>query len=647
MLLLVVPALLEAVQAAEINVPGHFPTIQAALDASVDGDTVIVAPGTYFENIVFRGKNVTVRSNDPLDPDVVGATIIDGGQAGACVTFNSNESREAAVEGLTLKNGTIGVLCEGASPNISKNIVRDNSQYGVRTSIARTQGVYNTLAPGIADNMILNNVRGISLSAGPNVPASVSRNELRGNGTGITIDNSISKAPPARPAALLVGNHLSGNLGGIVSTLSYESVEIMVVDNTIISNAGGITLSYGIASGNTVIDSNFGIWALTITNNAIVGNIYGGASGIVVTDNIIASNGRVPSWQGGGGVLCPYPQGIISGNHIADNTNAYQGYPYGGGICMKYSSSWVVSDNVISGNRAVHGGGIYYDRGELLLLRNSIFGNKADVDGGGVHVDDSNGLNLTGNVIAGNLAGGTGGAFNVRKTAFSVRWAQLTGNIFVSNQGGTWNSVFVVANTQNASMKVVDCIFDEASDPPEPTANFNFDLFPDRGRLTISHSLIRGGEASISHNAMIYTYGPGNIDADPLFVDPGHWDGDTFIVGDYRLLPGSACIDAGTNDVDNPGTTPIETLPATDIAGLPRIIDGDLDGAATVDIGAYEYLPGDVNYDGKVNVLDLLLVRNSIGRDPASSVDARNADVNADGAVNVDDLLAVRGRLGR
>jgi len=76
-----------------------------------------------------------------------------------------------------------------------------------------------------------------------------------------------------------------------------------------------------------------------------------------------------------------------------------------------------------------------------------------------------------------------------------------------------------------------------------------------------------------------------------------------------------------------------------------RIIDGNLDGTSTVDIGAYEYLPGDVNYDGKVNILDLITVRNSLGKDAASDPAARRYDVNNDGAVNVLDIVAVRNRL--
>ena len=49
-----------------------------------------------------------------------------------------------------------------------------------------------------------------------------------------------------------------------------------------------------------------------------------------------------------------------------------------------------------------------------------------------------------------------------------------------------------------------------------------------------------------------------------------------------------------------------------------------------------------MNYDGKTNVLDLLLVRNSLGKDPSSDPAARRADVNNDGNVDIMDLIAVR-----
>src|SRR6266481_2840663 len=69
-----------------INVPTNQPTIQAAINAANNGDTVLVAPGTSTENINFNGKAITVTSSG--GPSV---SIIDGGAKGSVVTFFSGE----------------------------------------------------------------------------------------------------------------------------------------------------------------------------------------------------------------------------------------------------------------------------------------------------------------------------------------------------------------------------------------------------------------------------------------------------------------------------------------------------------------------------------------------------------------------------
>ncbi|MCH8967091.1 MAG: hypothetical protein IID43_05395, partial [Planctomycetes bacterium] len=70
-----------------IRVPDDFATIQAGINAAQDGDEVVVSPGTYFENINFVGKDITVRSVAPLDPFVVQWTVIDGRALNSVVTM--------------------------------------------------------------------------------------------------------------------------------------------------------------------------------------------------------------------------------------------------------------------------------------------------------------------------------------------------------------------------------------------------------------------------------------------------------------------------------------------------------------------------------------------------------------------------------
>ena len=58
---------------------GDFTVIQDAIDPSTDGDEIIVHPGAFYENIHFNGKNIVLRSTDPEDSAIVGATVVDGG----------------------------------------------------------------------------------------------------------------------------------------------------------------------------------------------------------------------------------------------------------------------------------------------------------------------------------------------------------------------------------------------------------------------------------------------------------------------------------------------------------------------------------------------------------------------------------------
>jgi len=111
-----------------INVPEDHDSIQGAINASVDGDTVLVAQGEYPGDIDFDGKAILVLSSEgPL------VTIINGRGAVRCVAFLSGEDENSILEGFTLTNGVAtgqgyggGILIEGSSPIVKNNIFFGN-----------------------------------------------------------------------------------------------------------------------------------------------------------------------------------------------------------------------------------------------------------------------------------------------------------------------------------------------------------------------------------------------------------------------------------------------------------------------------------------------------------------------------------------
>ncbi|MCF7920385.1 MAG: hypothetical protein K9N06_10795 [Candidatus Cloacimonetes bacterium] len=97
----------------EVNIDGSgdYATIQEGINASVDGDTVLVYPGRYFENADFNGKTITLASLEMItgNRDYIHSTIIDGNQTGCCVAVHNEENAGTTLRGFTITNG-IGYL---------------------------------------------------------------------------------------------------------------------------------------------------------------------------------------------------------------------------------------------------------------------------------------------------------------------------------------------------------------------------------------------------------------------------------------------------------------------------------------------------------------------------------------------------------
>ncbi|MHC4216544.1 MAG: hypothetical protein ACYSWP_24610, partial [Planctomycetota bacterium] len=147
-----------------------------------------------------------------------------------------------------------------------------------------------------------------------------------------------------------------------------------------------------------------------------------------------------------------------------------------------------------------------------------------------------------------------------------------------------------------------NCIIWENYAVDGPQINLRFDC-----QMYIDHCDLQGGTSQIYLEESTVVPVSGNIDTDPCFVLPGFRDANgSWTNGEYSLLPDSPCIDTGDNtiipedeydldeDSDNTELIPI------DIAGNPRLNDGDNDGNSVIDMGPFEFFWPPLQVDMKL-----------------------------------------------
>ena len=337
-----------------------YDTIQEAIDAAQTGETIIVSPGTYYENINFDNKNITVKSVNPSNASIVTDTIIDGNKAGQVVEFDNDSS---TLQGFTIQNG-------GA--NQGAGII-----------------VYNNSSPAIKDN-------------------NITANKAAWYGGGIHVSDYSDPD--------IINNNINGNeaiKGGGIYVINHSDPTIS--GNTIESN---IASESGSSSG-----SGGGIYICehcdpVISDNTIKENEAssgGGGIGLyidcspVISGNMIKNNGnRENLWYGGGITM-----NSNCSPSITDNTITHNKAIFGGGISVGSICSPTIEDNIISGNQSSSGGGIQvYEGNNTVINRNTISGNQASGNGGGINVSyKSSSTTVTGNTIEDNDANFGGGIY--------------------------------------------------------------------------------------------------------------------------------------------------------------------------------------------------------------------------------------------
>ncbi len=320
----------------QINVPGDYSTIQSAIDGATNGDVITVAEGTYRENIDFRGKEITLRSTDPGNTDLVAKTVIDGGNKGTVVTFSSGEGRNAVLSGFTITGG-----------NGTRKQYTINSYDGSRLNFDRRYGGGIMIAGGSSPTITYNNVTGNQLK-------NVSSKVLAVGGGIAVLDNS----------SPLIENN-------------------MITDNYSEAYGGGIAIWY---RSNPVLKNN-------IINSNRAGDIGGGIMIAMMCKPEIANNtiqgNRSANWSGGI-YIAHMSEAIITGNTVMQNTAIA-----GAGLFIRRAEAVIVRNNEIKDNKASgNGGAIYMDnKADASVTGNLISGNVAK-SGGGIWVDRDSTLRL-------------------------------------------------------------------------------------------------------------------------------------------------------------------------------------------------------------------------------------------------------------
>ena len=204
-------------------VPDKYSTIQTAINNSYDESIVLVKSGTYYENINFQGKEITLTSLFIIDNDqnFINNTIIDGNNNTHVVKFENFEDSNSILSGFTIINGFAqgdfpsncggGILCEYSSPLLENLIIKEN--------IAVSQGggfaCYNSSEPIIQNVSLINN--------------------SSANGGGISCDHS----SPNLRNVLISDNNATYKGGGIYIINSNIYLEnVTVARNTSPSGAG-------------------------------------------------------------------------------------------------------------------------------------------------------------------------------------------------------------------------------------------------------------------------------------------------------------------------------------------------------------------------------------------------------------------------
>jgi hypothetical protein len=630
-----------------IRVPDNAGTIQDALNGCLPGDTIIVSPGIYYENLLWP----YMQGISLISEMGAASTIIDGGSISSVVVIASAVDSSTIIRGFTLRNGGNsdggGINCIFSSPTLENLIVSGNS------AVNGGGILFDTYSNPILRNSTLTNNNATIAGGGICCWNSSPRLE------NVTIESNTADyggGIHCYTSSITLTNVLdSGNTANFVAgILCQDNSNSTVINSRVVHN-----ISLG-AVGGICCYGNSSLYLNDVTIGWNIANT-GTSGGIDIVEESVANiiNCTIiensASNQGGG--LFAYSSNIQieASSFINNSTTGWAG----GGIFAANSELQIDQCTFNNNNVNGIGGAIFLNCGDTTgntyqsNITNTVFTNNTGVAGGGIWANgfDSSIVNLVidkcefTNNVAQEVYGGL--ELLGRKLNFTLSNSVITDNhairsgagagfiweckgkvsncLFASNNAGTgvnYNAGGVLAQ-RGATVDFMNCTFanNSASYGSGLTiggggnatitncifwGNNNDQIALDTldgqgGTLTVNYCDIQDGEISVNlidPSFSTLSWGVGNIDVDPIFVDSEN--------GNYHLQDTSGCISKAIDAIEI--NAAMCYCPTSDIEGNPR----PNPTGSMPDMGAYESPEGvvGVEFNELLNPTEYALFQN-------------------------------------
>ncbi len=573
------------------------PTLDGfTIDNQTHGGTM--SNGIFIENgasPTIRNSVITGNQTDQYNANIgggihiaQGGATIEDSRIGSTTAGGGNYAEYGAgIYALTAAGGPYNLTITNST--ISHNTI-NNGNAGAGINLTNFNGTVDITNSTVANNSTSNLGGGIYLT-GTTAAVTLTNVTIRDNSSSGADGGGIyTRSPISIEDSTISGNIVPSNKSGAGIFLSGSAAALEMDGSTVTGHSGssgvgiymiGSTTATPLLISNSTISSNTAsanggaIYLVSLTNPAILDNVtisnnsaqYGGGifnngTQLTITDSVIQNNSAS---QNSGGM---HIQGATAVVDITGSTISSNSARSAAGLRIQTGGTLSLTDSTISGNTAVDGvgAGIYNSASTLNLTRSYLTGNQAASLGGGLYNRYAGSLaTLTNTIVSGNVGGDTssengGGIYNHSDGALNLYSSTIAGNYAEGRGGGLYTAAVTGVAIENT------IIYGNGAGSANP------DLYGALTSTEVTYSNIGGWTGGGATN-------PTPVDPEFVAVDQAT-SGTPKTGGDYRLKGTSTLIDIGGG----------ANVPADDIEGQYRPVDGDGDTSVVVDIGADEYL---------------------------------------------------------